>query len=257
MANNTMRTAYSKWRALETRLEVAREELNHQYLALLHKAEALQVDTRYGLLRSTSCFLNQPLDPQTLQLQQCLKNAFGVLGKSFFRRSPTSLQLDILKYTDRLGEICRHCHHLSAKLRFTQKVFDLLTRHADRSNPQAFRLALSNPEAVWMSLLLRQRRLLIHQTITFSLARTWQTKLTVCQRWLKLLQPSLPPKTWRDLQNNLIELATQAAGQPGQEPYRSITAHSQLDHISNLANQHASEIIVSQCQKYCLIHPST
>ena len=59
MAYNTMRTVYLKWRALETRLEAAREELNHQYLALLHKAEALQLDTRLGLLQ----FCLMPLEP--------------------------------------------------------------------------------------------------------------------------------------------------------------------------------------------------
>jgi hypothetical protein len=246
MFNNTMRTSYLKWRALEARLKAAREELNHQYLALLHKAEALQLETRLGLLHSASHLLNQPLDPQTFQLRQRLKHAFAILGKGFCRRSPTSLQLDILKYADRLEEICRHCHHLSVRLRLTQKVFDSLPRDPSRSDPQSFRLALSNPEAVWISLLLRQRRLLTHQIIDLSLARSWQTKLTVCQRWLRLLQSSLSPKTFRDFQNSLIELENQAGRQPGQEPFRSSTAHNQLDRITNLANQHAYEIIASE-----------
>ncbi len=242
MASNTMRTAYLTWRTLESRLEAAREELNHQYLALLHKTEALQLDTRRGLLRSTSCLLNQSLDPQTLQLQQRLKNAFAVLGKGFFHRSPTSVQLDIMKYADRLEEICRHCHHLSGRLRLTQKVFDSLRRHPDLNNPQAFHLALANPEAGWVSLLLRQRRLLTRQINDLSLARNWQTKLTLCQRWLKLLQPFLPPKTFRDL----VELENQAAAQPEQELSRSSPAHSQLDLIINFANQQASEIMSTQ-----------
>jgi hypothetical protein len=246
MAYNTMRAVYLKWRALETRLEAAREELNHQYLDLLHKAEALQLDTRHGLLRSTSCLLNQPLDSQTCQLQQRLKQALIILGKGFFRRSPTAVQLDILKYADRLEEICRKCHHLSARLRLTQKVFDSWRQHPDLSNPQSLCLALSNPEAVWISLLLRQRCLLSQQIINFSLARSWQVKLTVCQRWLTWLQPSLPSEIFQVLQNSLSELENQASSQPGEERFQSITSQDQLDHLSNLANQQATEIISSQ-----------
>jgi hypothetical protein len=246
MAYNTMRAVYLKWRALETRLEAAREDLNHQYLALLHKAEALQLDTRLGLLSSTSCLLNQPLDSQTFQLQQRLKQALVILGKGFFRRSPTSVQLDILKYADRLEEICRQCHHLSVRLRLVHKVFDSWHQHPDLSNPQSLRLALFNPEAVWTSLLLRQRCLLSQQIINVSLANSWQIKLTVCQRWLTLLQPSLPPEIFQVLQNSLSDLENQTSSQPGQEPFRSLTSQGQLDHLSYLANQQATEIISSQ-----------
>ena len=66
-----------------------------------------------------------------------------ILGKGFFRRSPTSLQLDIIKYADRCEEICRQCHHLSARLRLAHKVFDSLHQYSDLSNSQSCRLALS------------------------------------------------------------------------------------------------------------------
>jgi hypothetical protein len=131
-------------------------------------------------------------------------------------------------------------------LRLTHKVFDSLHQHPDLSNPQSLRLVLSNPEAVWISLLLRQRRLLSQQIINVSLANSWQIKLTVCQRWLTLLQPSLPPEIFQVLQNSLSELENQASSQPGKELFRSITSQGQLDHLSNLANQQATEIISSQ-----------
>ena len=117
-----MRAAYRKWQSLQKRLTAASEELNHQYLALLHKAASFPINKEQGLLRLASTILRQPLDSETLQLQERLSYAFTLLGRGFFRRSPTPLQLDIFQYADRVQEICSRFKSLGTKLSLARKI---------------------------------------------------------------------------------------------------------------------------------------
>lgn len=243
MAYSSMRNAYRMWRTLNRRVEAAREALNHEYLALLHKAEEYQIAPQNGILGAAASILDHSQDP-TLQLQARLHHAFALLGQGFFRRSPTSLQLDIFRLADQTQEICRQCHHLVAKLQIAQKVFDLV-RHNQSVSKRYLNLALINPKGVWVSLLLQQRCLLTRQTIDLSLTHSWQTKLTICQRFLKLVQPLMPPKILRDFQKSLNDLEDQIASQPHSSPW-SQAAQRRLDSCTELAFQVADEIISSQ-----------
>lgn len=238
MAPKTMRAAYLLWQDLASRQLLAQKELNHQYLALLHKAESLKIAHRFGLLHTAATWLDQPLDSQTLQIQQRLKNAFTLLGQGFFRRAPTSVQLDIMRYAHRIKNICQRFDHLSARLSFTRKLFNALPPKSGHS--QSHRLTLSHPEAVWISQLLRQRRRLTRQTIDLALNRSLQAKLRICQTWLQLLQPSLSPKNLRDFQQTLKGIEDQIAGPPGENPAESIAAHRRLDILLHYANQQAA-----------------
>jgi hypothetical protein len=244
MAYGTLRKAYLNWQALNGRLEAAGKDLTHQYLALLHRAEDCRIDPQSGLLRTAAAALHHSPDPQILQLQDRLNNGFAILGKSFFRHSPTSLQLDIFRFADRIQEICRQFDHLGAKLRIAQNVFDTVQANQSISK-QYLNMALVNPEVVWVSLLLQQRCLLTRQAIELSLTHSWQTSYALCQRFLKLLHPLLPPKSFRDLQKSLTELEDQTTSQPQSSPC-SLAAQCRLDQFTDLAQQLASEIIASQ-----------
>ncbi len=138
MNTNTMRKAFLKWQASENQREAAREELNQQYLALLQEAEAAHLDTGSGLLQAAPVMLNQPLDARTHQAQHRLNNAFALLGKGFFRRAPTSLQLDIRHYAAHIDDICRHYHRLSARLRLARQVIQVLQQNPELTDTPIF-----------------------------------------------------------------------------------------------------------------------
>ena len=185
-----MRKAYHSWQKLNARLEAAWKELNFHYLALFDKAQTCQIDTSQGLLRLASSILRHPFDPQTLQLRQGLTQAFTFLGKSFCRRSPIPLQLDMYRYTECIDKICLQFKRLSVKLRLAREVLDLLEQNKNVSRDYC-KKTLFDPEAVWTILLLQQRYRLSQKNYKLSLNHSWQAKLTACKNWLKLLQTSL------------------------------------------------------------------
>ena len=217
MAINTMRAAYRKWQSLHKRLAAASEELNHQYLALLHKAASFPIDKEQGLLRLASAILRQPLDSETLRLQERLSYAFTFLGRGFFRRSPTPLQLDIFQYADRVQEICSQFKSLGTKLSLARKILGILQQNQKIARHYLSR-TLIDPEAVWMTLLLQQRYRLTHQNLELSLKNSWQDKLTACQNWLQLLQSSLPSEKLADLRQILQEIKALNRRRRGRRP---------------------------------------
>lgn len=243
MAYGTMRQAYRTWQASHRRLEAARRELNHQYMALLQKTEACQLSTNGGLLRTAAAILHHPFDSSTLHLRERLSNAFAILEKGFFRRCPTTLHLDIVRYVDSIKAICRRLDLLGARLRLAHKILSNLP-HVQHISKQYFNLALINPEAVWVSVLLQQRRLLTRQTIDLALTQSWQTRMLLCREWFKLLQPVLPPQSVQDLQHRLQELDVQTAGRPQPGPW-SLADQRRLDNFTDLVQRLVSEIISS------------
>jgi hypothetical protein len=243
MAINTRRTAYRNWQSLNKRLAGALEKLNHQYLALLHKAADFPIDKQQGLLRLTSSILRHPMDIETLQLQERLSHAFAFLGRGFFRRSPTSLQLDIFQYADRVQAICLQFESLGTKLCLAGKVLDILKQNKKIARNYLNRTLL-DPEAVWMTLLLQQRYRLTRQNVEFSLNNSWQAKLAACQNWLKLLEASLPSERLADLRQILQELTALKADTAVVVP-SSMDAFHQLDLCTDLAHRLSSEVVSS------------
>ena len=218
MANTTMRQTFHSWQELNAQLKKAWEELNYQYLALFDKAQTCQIDTGQGLLRIASATLRRPLDSQTLQLRMRLTNAFALLGKSFCRRSPTSLKLDMYHYADCIGEICLQFKRLGTKLQLAREVLDLL-QHNKNIARHYCNSALFDPEAVWTILLLQQRYRLSQQNLDLSRKHSWQAKISACQSWLKVLQISLSPENVVELRQGLQDLHTLCTGSTATGPY--------------------------------------
>ena len=243
MAMNTMRAAYRNWQSLNKRLKAALEKINHQYLALLHKAAIFPIDKQQGLLRLTSSLLRHPLDIETLRLQERLSHAFAFLGRGFFRRSPTSLQLDIFQYADRVQEKCLQFERLGTKLSVALKVLEILQQNKKIAQPYLKR-TLIDPEGVWITLLLQQRYRLTRQNVELSLYNSCQAKLAACQNWLKLLQSSLPSERLEDLRQILQEITTLNADTSAAVPW-SMTALHQLNLCTDLAHHLSSEVISS------------
>ncbi len=239
---NTMRQAFHSWQELNARLQKAWEELNYHYLALFDKAQICQIDTGQGLLRTASATLRRPLDPQTLQLKMRLTNAFAFLGKSFCRRSPSSLKLDMYHYADCIEEICRQFKRLGTKLRLAREVLDFL-QHNKPSARHYCDSALFDPEAVWATLLLQQRHRLSRQNLDLSRQHSWQAKISACQSWLKVLQISLSPENVVELRQGLEDLhalcRSTAAG-----PYAE-NALRQLDFCTDIAHRLSQQPVFS------------
>ena len=235
MSNSTMRQAYHSWQKLNARLETAWQDLNYQYLALFDKAEICRIATSQGLLRLAASILHHPLDTQTLQLRQGLTQAFAFLGKSFCRRSPTPLQLDMYRYTDCIEKICLQFKSLSAKLRLAGKVLDLLQQNKNVSRDY-YERTLFDPEAVWTTLLLQQRHRLSQQNYKLSLNHSWQAKLTACKSWLKLLQTSLPPENLLEFRQILHDLESLKAGPTAPGP-QSHKAFLKFDLCTDIAHR--------------------
>lgn len=235
-----MRAAFRKWQFSNDRLSASLEELNHQYLALVNKAAIFPIDKQQGVLRVASHILNQPMDNETQRLRERLNQAFRFFGRSFFRRPPTSLQLDIFQYDDRIREICLKLGCLAAKLRLARKILDVLQHNKKVVSPAYLNRAMLNPEAVWMTLLLQQRYRLMRQKFEICLNNSRQAKLAACQNWLKLLQPYLSYETMKEYTQNLdkIKNLTCNSAAPG-----STTTLHQLDLCSDLAQSLASEVI--------------
>jgi hypothetical protein len=244
MAITTRRAAYRKWQSLNKRLAAASEELNHEYLALLHKAAGFLIDKEQGLLRLASAILCQPLDSETLRLQERLNYAFTFLGRGFCRRSPIPLQLDIFQYTDQVQKICSQLQKLSGKLSLARKILSILQQNRKIARHYLKR-TLIDPEAVWITLLLRQRYRLTHQNLELYLHKSWQDKLAASQNWLKLLQSSLPAERLADLRHILQELQALHADGAAAIPW-SPTALHQFDLCTDLAHHLSSEVISSQ-----------
>jgi len=229
-----MRKAYHSWQKLNARLEAAWKELNLQYLALFDKAQTCRIDTSQGLLRLASSVLSQPFDIKTLQLREGLTQAFKFLGKSFCRRSPTSLQLDLYRYADCIEKICLQFKRLSAKLRLAQEVLDLLEQNKNVSRDYCNK-TLFNPEAVWTTLLLQQRYRLSQKNYKLSLNHSWQAKLTACKSWLKLLQTSLPPENLLEFRQILHDMEAlnadpTASGPQSQDPFLQCDLCAEIAH---------------------------
>ncbi len=235
MSIATMRKAYYSWRKSNARLEAAWKELNLQYLALFDKAQTCRIDTSQGLLRLASSVLSQPFDIKTLQLREGLTQAFKFLGKSFCRRSPTSLQLDLYRYADCIEKICLQFKRLSAKLRLAREVLDLLEQNKNVSRDYC-KKTLFDPEAVWTTLLLQQRYRLSQKNYKLSLNHSWQAKLTACKSWLKLLQTSLPPENLLEFRQILHDMEALNAGATAPGP-QSQNPFLQCDLCAEIAHR--------------------
>jgi hypothetical protein len=243
MANSNLRQSFNYWQELNGRLKKVWEEFNYQYLALFDKAQICQLDTSQGLLRIASSKLRQPLDIESLQLRLGIANAFAFLGKSFYRRSPTSLKLDIYHYADSIEETCLQFKRLGKKLRLASEVLELLlhnrniTRHYCNS-------ALFDPEAVWTILLLQQRYRLNQQNSEYIHKHSWQAKISACQNWLNILQNSLADEKIIELQQGLQDLQALCAESTSSGPY-SEDAVRKLNFCTALAHQLSGQLIRS------------
>ena len=122
-------------------------------------------------------YYTTPSTPKLCNSGKCLTQAFAFLGKSFCRRSPTPLQLDMYRYTDCIEKICLQFKSLSAKLRLAGKVLDLLQQNKNVSRDY-YERTLFDPEAVWTTLLLQQRHRLSQQNYKLSLNHSWRGGLT-------------------------------------------------------------------------------
>ncbi len=243
MANTSMRQAFHSWQELNAHLKKAWEELNYQYLALFDKAQTCQIDTGQGLLRTASATLRRPLDSQTLQLRLRLANAFAFLGKSFWRRCPTSLKLDMYHYADCLEDIFLQFKRLGTKLRLAREVLDLLLHNKDIARHYC-NSALFDPEAVWTTLLLQQRYRLSRQNHDLSRQHSWQAKISACQSWLKVLQISLSPENVAELRQGLQELHVLCTGSTAADPYAE-NALRQLDFCTDIAHRLSERSVFS------------
>jgi hypothetical protein len=162
---NTMRGAYLRWEALESRLLEARQRLARQYLASRRQAEEGQIDTRQGVLRAAAAMLDQPQDPMLLMARARLQKAFAWQGQGFFRRVPPPLDSELTHYAAGVEKICRTQGELGSRLRLSQKIIRLFDRHPDFCQARFFRLALISPESAWLCFHLRQKRLRDRRTI--------------------------------------------------------------------------------------------
>ena len=161
---NTMRGAYLRWEALESRLLEARQHLARQYLASRHQAEEVHLERRQGVLRAAESML-QPQDQGLLMARVRLQKAFAWQGTGFFRRVPPALNSELIHYAAGVEKICRRQGELTSRLRLCQKIIRLFDRHPEFCHPRFFRLALISPESAWLCFHLRQKRLQDHQAI--------------------------------------------------------------------------------------------
>jgi hypothetical protein len=156
---NTMRGAYLRWEALESRLIEVRQHLARQYLASRCQAEEVQIETRQGVLRAAESMLDQPQDPMFLLARARLRKAFALQGTGFFRRVPLAVDVELTHYTAGVEKICRTQGELTSRLRLSQKIIRLFDRHPEFCHPHFFRLALISPDSAWLCFHLRQKRL--------------------------------------------------------------------------------------------------
>lgn len=162
---NTMRGAYLRWEALESRLTEARQWLAWQYLASRRQAEQMQIEARQGVLRAAQLMLDQPQDPIILMAKGRLQKVFARQGRGFFRRVPPPLQVELSHYAARIEKICRTYGELWSRLRLAQKIIRIFDRNPEFCSAPFFRLALISPESAWLCFHLRQKRLKDRQAI--------------------------------------------------------------------------------------------
>jgi hypothetical protein len=156
---NTIRGAYLRWEALDSRLIEARQHLARQYLASRRQAEEVQIETRQGVLRAAESMLHQPQDPMLLMAKARLQKAFAWQGQGFLRRVPPPLEVELTHYAAGVEKICRTQGELGSRLRLSQKIIRLFDRHPEFCQAHFFRLALISPESAWLCFHLRQKRL--------------------------------------------------------------------------------------------------
>jgi hypothetical protein len=161
---NSMRGAYLRWEALESRLTLARQLLARQYLASRHQAEEVHLERRQGVLRAAESML-QPQAPGLLMARARLQKAFAWQGTGFFRRVPPALTVELTHYAAGVEKICRRQGELTSRLRLSQKIIRLFERHPEFCHPHFLRLALISPESAWLCFHLRQKRLKDRQAI--------------------------------------------------------------------------------------------
>ncbi len=240
---NTLRKAYASWQALESRRLAARQELERRYLSLHQEVESVHIEPYQGLLRAARLALDQPLDPPALKAHNRLKKAFAILGKSLFRQAPAALQMETRRYACHIDAVCRNYEEMGARLLSAQKIIGIFRRNPEFGSTQAFRLALISPEAAWLFYHLRERRLAERQARENCLARGWRTRMATCQRWLGLLQDSMPSSTFKQLDRSLKDLAEKAAGEERQDVTKLLADHAKLDLLIALANRQATRTI--------------
>jgi hypothetical protein len=171
---NTMRAAYLRWQAQENRLIEARQRLDRQYLVSHRQAEQVQIKAHQGILRAARSMLDQPLDPPVLMIKDRLQKAFALLGKGYFRRLPSPLDVELAYYAARIEKICRSHRELEARLRLAQAIMTIWGRNPEFCTPHFFRLAYISPESAWLCFHLRQKRLQDHQAIQDYLSNNCQ-----------------------------------------------------------------------------------
>lgn len=240
---DSLRKTYLSWQALETRRLAAHQKLERRYLDLLRVAEAVSLETNQGLLEAARQVLEQPLDPAALKAHHHLKKAFAILGKSFFRRTPAALQMEAGRYASHIEAVCQQYEKLGARLLSAQKIIGIFRRDPEFDNPQACRLALISPEAARLFYHLRQKRLAERQARADCLAQGWRTRMATCQRWLGLLQASLPAGTFRQVDRNLKDLAENAPDEDRPGIPELIAHHTKLDLLIAVANRQATRAI--------------
>lgn len=237
---NSLRKAYVSWQILEGRRLAARQELARRYLDLRRVAESIRLEPDQGVLRVARLALDQPLDPMGLKSHNHLKKAFAILGKSFFRQAPAALQMESRLYASHIDALCRKYEEMGTRLVSAQKIIDIFRRTPAWGGSHYFRLALISPEAAWLLNQLRERRWAEHQARENCLARGWRTRMATCQRWLTLLQNSMPPSTFRKFERSLKDLAEKAAGEERQDVPRLHADHAKLDLLIAVANRQAT-----------------
>jgi hypothetical protein len=237
---NSLRQAYASWQALENRRLAAWQKLERRYLDLRRLAESVPLDPDQGVLRAARLALDQPLDPLALQARRRLDKAFAILGKSFFRRTPAALEMESRHYASHIEALCHKYEDLGARLVFAQKIIALIRRNPALSSPHDVHLALISPEAAWLFNQLREKRLAERRARESCLARGWRARITTAQRWLGLLQDSMPSSTFRKFDRSLKDLAEKAAGAERQEAPKMLADHVKLDLMIAVAHRQAT-----------------
>lgn len=246
----SLRKTYLSWQALEARRLAAWQELERRYVDLLLVVEAVGLQTNQGLLEAVRLVLDQPLDPSALKTHNHLKKAFAILGKSFFRQVPAALQMEAGRYAGHIEVVCHQYEKLSARLVSAQKIIAIFRRTPEFDHSQAYRLALISPEAAWLFYHLRQKRLAERQAKADCLAQGWRTRMATCQRWLALLQESLPASTFRQVSRNLKDLAENVPDEGGPNIPKLLAHHAKLDLLIAVASRQATRNIAGLlCQK--------
>jgi hypothetical protein len=171
---NTLRAAFLSWQAQEDRLVKARQRLALEYQATFRLAEQLEIEAGQGILRAARSCLDPPQAPLILKVRTRLARMFVLQGKSFFRRVPAILALELAHYAAEISQICRLQGDLAGRLRLAQAVLTLFCRQAEFRRPDFFRLALTSPESARLLFQVRQKRLKERQAIQDLLSKSRQ-----------------------------------------------------------------------------------